>query len=111
MTDDLITWLRAQLDEDERIVRLNLGDKGLGDNGSFPDYQTYSGDDINAASDFLFNFRPPRMLAEVQAKRQILDEYESPDNHGGYADAMGFVVTLLALPFADRPGYQDEWRP
>jgi hypothetical protein len=86
--DDLVTWLRAQLDEDER--------------------------DMNA--------RP----AEVDAKRRILDlhtparpgdpSYGCPTcwegaEDGGPMDYPCPTLRLLALPYADRPGYQGSWRP
>ena len=113
---NLITWLRVQLDEDERIVRLNLGRSGLGDNGDFPDYRTYTDDDTGAAVDYLHNFRPPRMLAEMEAKRRILEWLDMAEDwmfdksYGGQPDGDD-VRKLLALPYADRDGYDESWRP
>jgi hypothetical protein len=112
--DDLITWLRAQLDDDERIARKNTGQAGLGDDGDFPDYRTYDGADIDAAVDFLHHFTSQRVLREVEAKRRMLDLYEAADP--GFVgtllrNCLDTPVRLLALPFSDRPGYREEWKP
>lgn len=72
---------------------------------------------------------PARVLAEVAAKRRILDEHQPIDGvswHGcTTCDAQGWgscgcagsgdwpcdTVKLLALPYADHPDYREEWRP
>ena len=65
---------------------------------------------------------PARVLAEVDAKRRILDEElvpalrdydtERPDLAKDVRyDIAARVLQLLALPYADRPGYREEWRP
>jgi len=72
---------------------------------------------------------PARVLAEVGSKRRILDEYTEARRREaekpGYdavgrletslakvvAPALERVVRLLALPYAGRPGYREEWRP
>lgn len=89
--DELVTWLRARLDDDERVARAATywGDLPLGHLAS----------DLEA---HLIHWMPPRVLAEVEAKRRILDAYE---------DETGYLLRLLALPYADRPGYREEWRP
>jgi len=52
-----------------------------------------------------------RILAEVEAKRRIVDRAtymgEAEDRMGGYADEF---LSLLALPYADHPDYRQEWR-
>jgi hypothetical protein len=70
---------------------------------------------------------PERMLAEIQAKRRMLDDVV-PDATGldmsvdgefrvGSRDEkaepyLGDILTrLLALPYAEQPGYREEWRP
>lgn len=77
-------WLRAQLDEDWQR-------------------------DSHRYSDFV--------LAEIETKRRILDahagEHECPsedDNCGWWVVACP-TVQLLALPYADREGYDEKWRP
>ncbi|MGC5033064.1 DUF6221 family protein [Micromonospora sp. DT229] len=111
--NDLVTWLRAQLDEDEERTRELL-------------YWTQQTILALKEPKLLGKYIPgwhdwPKVerlcrerLAEVDAKRRILD-----DAAGYIADGMeaatdglaGRVVAYLALPYADRPGYRDEWRP
>lgn len=65
--------------------------------------------------------RAEQALREVEAKRLILDEYEKAlDRRRLFRDdvasagallQMVAVVKLLALPFADREGFREEWRP
>jgi Family of unknown function (DUF6221) len=71
--DDLIAFLRARLDEAEAVINRNLGDDGLGDSGSYPDYSTWDDGDTKAADEYLREFNPKRMLAEVDAKRKIIE--------------------------------------
>ena len=113
MTEDLVAFLRARLDEDEQIIRRNLGESGVTDGGFFPDYRTYTDDDTAAAVDFLGQFKPPRMLAEVDAKRALIAETIEP--YLGFDTTMARVANqalrLLAPPYADHPSYRPEWRP
>jgi len=101
MSDELITWLRAQLDEDERQAGIALG-RGT------------------PAAQQLARF----LLADVQAKRQIFDhasdwaatlhhtpEGWTPQTTTPYRMAMEWTVQHLALAYADRDGYRQEWRP
>lgn len=114
MTDDLVVWLRAQLDEDEQVIRRNLGRNGLGDDGDYPDYQSRSDDDTNADDDYLSRFRSPRMLVEVEAKRRILDLWEASQDNNLPPDALivlDHVVQLVGVAHAAQPGYREEWRP
>ena len=97
---DLVPWLRAQLDEDERVAptaaivmatRSSTAEIGI------------------------------RLMAEINAKRRILDDYgkaldrrkQHPDDVASAAHllAMLHVIKLLALPYAERPGYLEDWRP
>ena|SRR5690606_16992256 len=128
MATDLVAWLRQQLDEDELVIERNSGRKGLTDDGVYPDYRTYDGEDLAAADDYLDRFNPKRMLADLDAKRRVLDEH-APRSVTGF-DVDGWEHTedmcaacvsadnwpcqtlrLLALPYAVRPGYREEWRP
>lgn len=97
--DDLITWLRAQLDEDERAARAWMP----------------FGTPTAADREHIARHDPARVLAEVDAKRRILDECESAIRksapRSNLNDLGWTVLRPLALPYADRPGYRDEWRP
>lgn len=70
---------------------------------------------------------PARALREIEAKRQILAlhrpvQQRSTGSGGGTvmdchicnhfpAQYPCATVRLLAMPYADRPGYHEEWRP
>lgn len=64
---------------------------------------------------------PSRVLAEVEAKRRIVAQYErAMENRRAHPDdlasagallALHGVVTLLALPYASHPDYDERWRP
>lgn len=50
-----------------------------------------------------------RVLAECDAKRRIVELYQfAPPASDPFMDQ---VILLLALPYADRPGYREEWKP
>ncbi|MER6978723.1 DUF6221 family protein [Streptomyces carpinensis] len=133
--DDLVQWLRAQFDEDERIAQ--AADAEL--SNVFTRIETFD-PEMAADERQIMEHRPARALAEVDAKRRILDLYASsvddrsalrarmreviytkPDELSGLhrqesalietAEQMAPVVRLLALPYANRPGYREEWRP
>lgn len=69
-------------------------------------------------------YDPARITAEVAAKLAILDHAElwsrtlhripdgwTAETATAYRMAMICTLRLLALPYAGRPGYLDEWRP
>lgn len=106
--DDLIAFLWARLDEDETAIR------------------TWAAccvhiDACDETGGYLERFDTRRMLAEVEAKREILDEYRlwAEDDSRDYdqsqtaADrtaALEVVVKLLAQPYAEHPDCRPEWR-
>lgn len=108
MNEEQVTWLKAQIDEDERVVWAAC----------------MHIDDCND-SGFYERFNNERVLAEIDAKRRILDlhhetEMESEPDHdrlgAGCAECHHFdwpcdTIRLLALPYAGRDGYREEWRP
>jgi hypothetical protein len=96
--DELVAWLRRQLDEDELAW------------------------EMVAARDVveMLHGEPlaPRVLADIKAKRAILDSYQwyidNADRPFAYerAGEMQLAerhVRLLAQPFAGRPGWREEW--
>jgi hypothetical protein len=99
--DELVRWLGEQLDEDEEDVR-----RGYLKAEPSPDYDGW--DKSTAAG------LPPivaaRVLREIDAKRRIVDRYAWLREHGD-TGGTAWVLPLLALPYADRPGYREEWRP
>lgn len=96
--DALITFLRARLDEDQKVY------------GSLLRIMDLAGDlDPDGDSRVMCT----KILADVAAKRQIIDQWLGEDSHGwhkGYEDAIADVLRLLALPFAGHPDYREEWR-
>jgi hypothetical protein len=128
--DDLVTWLRAQLDEDERIAR-EAADEGDGQwrLATYNDGTTtawhgeaevmtalYQDDAVH-----IRNWDPARVLAEVDARRRMLDVVlpKVTDLQGACdeewgarpgLDADDLLVRTLALPYSDREGYRDEWQ-
>jgi hypothetical protein len=108
--DDLVTWLRDQLDVDERaaLAWMPLGNP------------------TDAERDHIARHDPTHVLAEVDAKRRILAEVEQMQALEDQVDGewgsgswsydatdrpSAQILRALALPYADRPGYRDGWRP
>ncbi|WP_329215167.1 DUF6221 family protein [Streptomyces sp. NBC_01485] len=145
--DDLVQWLRAQLDEDERIARAatpgpwwhNPGKQWLGPE-AFEKYDLRQGEEfvgyggphpftgavastgpasnVQGMKDaaFIAAHDPARVLREIDAKREVVRLAErAHDYHetfmNGFAAAMEQALRLFALAYADRPGYQESWRP
>jgi hypothetical protein len=60
---------------------------------------------------------PARVLREVEAKRRIVVSFaagmaDTPLQRGTERYAIvRMVLRLLALPYSDRLGYREEWRP
>ena len=106
MGDDLVTWLRAQLDDDERVAHRV-------DPNQAPD-QLRAMVTREGSLPFLV-VDSARVLAEVDAKRRLLDWLERRDDwaldNNLWTWDSAEAVALLALPYADREGYRDEWRP
>lgn len=126
--DDLVRWLTACLDEDERIAR---GAGGLawfrpedpGDPAAIRDSEQ---DRIVCAEGWpsegqtvhIAEWDPARVLRETEAKRGILEEHQ-PSELAVYAPHGCPLchawpcptVRLMASVYRDREGYQEEWAP
>lgn len=142
MSDDLVTWLRTQLDDDAAVANSatsgpwNNDDRLARDAVFAPaidgfivdcDYGRMGPFAIHNAT-HIARWDPARVLAEVEAKRKILDLHAHYPVSFGEGFGCGIcawdgrlgelaneqwcaTVRLLALPFASRPGYREEWRP
>lgn len=87
--DALITFLRARLNEDEKVY------------GSLLRIMDLAGDlDPDGDSRVMCT----KILADVAAKRQIIELVIGA--YAGYA-----VLPLLALPYAGHPDYREDWKP
>jgi hypothetical protein len=133
VTDDLVAWLRERLDEDEQTARATGDAHWSYDRETFTvraeqsevasrRRSTYPGDPAGATTPILdvygthiARWEPARVLAEVQAKRRLLTQFELRSNSvratvrpatGGVWDDL---LRLLALPYAEHPDYRPEW--
>jgi hypothetical protein len=136
--DDLVRWLTACLDEDERIARA----AAAYDDGAAHDVEGPSGtwSCLDEAEWFGPSYRggviaprigqvnapelgahivehdPARVLQEIAAKRDLLAFAEGIHDHhatfttGVYA-RLEKTLRLYALAYKDRPGYRPEWAP
>jgi Family of unknown function (DUF6221) len=115
MIDDLVTWLRAQLDDDERGVR----------EWTKPREDLLLTTSLRDIHEWAERAGAKRVRDEIEAKRRIIDLHAddgphecatidrvvTPGEH--YTDYRLECLTLrlLALPHVGRPGYCEEWRP
>lgn len=133
--DDLVQWLRVQLDEDERIAREAGGlawsrPEDPGDPAAIRDSKgervvcdegwPSEGQEVHIAE-----WDPARVLREVDAKRRILRALENAEVSlrntvprrephelmTGATNSLRAIVRTLAAVYADRPGYREDWRP
>jgi hypothetical protein len=118
--DDLITWLRAQLDDDERVARATSDGRWFSADILRVNLAASQGD-----AEHIARWDPARVLRKVAAERRILDEHPTmvyTDGQPGYSQVLNdhvcpgdqtpcTTLRLLALPYADQPGYREEWRP
>jgi len=125
--DDLVTWLRAQLDEDERIA------KATTERQPYDEWDAVgAGDDDDVARSHwevvkiarmgqspaaralavhIAAHDPARVLREIDAKRRMIARVCYHGDLMDWDELHGDLLRLLAQPYADRPGYQVKWRP
>jgi hypothetical protein len=127
---DLVQWLTAQLDADERIARGAGGDSWRRQDHPSETVAVYDSKGEPVVYDegwpteeqqtHIARHDPARVLREIDSKRRIVDAHERrPMSSGETADCAqcwGAVwpcptLRLLALPYEARPGYRPEWRP
>lgn len=137
MTADLVQFLRARLDEDERIAQAH---KQAFPSWHHDDSANEIRDDANAGTvafvphaadgSHIARHDPARVLAEVDAKRRLLTVHardttysfsgcvtcDAGDNSCGCMGGSAYdypceTLRLLALPYADHPDYRPEWAP
>lgn len=136
----LVGWLEAQFDEDERMARDRRGifpSPGVDGDGTVWLHVRPGGNavlvrqrDPIAGHNDLAKLRNwanagcgwtlERVLREIDAKRRILAAAaetrawaigESGAAAGPAVKLANWTLRLLAAPYADRPGYREEWRP
>lgn len=110
---DLTEWLLACIAEDEAVARHKGADAMAGHRWKHAPENVYQ----EIQSEVLDNCR--HVLAECEAKRRIVGlhphELESDDSVRQCSTCrrpgLCGTVRALALPYAGRPGYREEWRP
>jgi hypothetical protein len=132
VTADLVAFLNARLDEDEQIAQATCcpdwtdeGWKVLDSNAALDEGLVAQTVQFQTDADHIARWDPARVLADVQAKRAILDDIvdevdglarrvDSEWGIGDYdptGDAADRLVRLLALPYRDHADYRPEWAP
>jgi hypothetical protein len=119
--EDLVQWLRAQLDEDEQTAREASNRRWLVQDNIIELYPEREDDGFmswptRSDARHAANWEPARVLREIDAKRQILGRYEElRADKSGIGDVeeeyQYFLLRLLAAVYEDRPGWRKEWRP
>lgn len=126
---DLVSFLCARLDEDERTARAPLGDHAA--SWTLPSSAVVDtgaadlGDEIHTGdarlAEHIARHDPARVLREVEAARRVLDRHDQMDG-GGCAWCWDKIygtdtswpcpdVRDVATRYADHPDYRDEWAP
>jgi hypothetical protein len=123
--DGLVQWYDAQLDEDERIAR-RAGDtfRQIGETGVIVATEGDRAEECASANwagiaEHIVRHDPARVLREIDAKRRLLDLHARAHHQCVAEDGPTqwhvkdpcATLRLLALPYADRPGYREEWAP
>jgi hypothetical protein len=133
MTAELVAWLRECLDEDERVALAAAEEGALAWATSSEDnnwHQFAVADDRGKVVVYdegwpsaeqavhIARHDPARVLAEVTAKRRIIDAHDEhyapaelfcPTCEGQYPPCQ--TLRLLASVYAGRPGWRSEWAP
>lgn len=119
-TDDIAAWLTQIWDEEEQSARF-AHDLAASIDYGIVDFQWVRfvrdalGGMVRSHSFDAGAPSPASVLARIVADRKILALHVG----GSYPDECGLcneslpceTVRLLAEPYADRPGYNEQWRP
>jgi hypothetical protein len=124
VSDDLMQFLRARLDEDAAVARKAASRQQGGGDWTFADMAVRAGDDAPVVRHtwvdegaHIARHDPTRVLAEVDAKRELIDEvlgYEARIDGewgvgGGVSPNTVPALRLLARPFRDHPDFDPSW--
>jgi len=115
MDEDLVRWLGEQLDTDAKTAE------------PYAEKAVHARDCVMLPDGFHVTYPcdcgvPERILADIEAKRALINKYTEseesldrwtcPDmSDVGRAEGLGTAIALLAVSYADRPGYREDWRP
>lgn len=132
--NDLVRWLGEQLDEDAARATAAGGDAWRRQEHPSETVAIYDskgepvvydeGSPTEEQQAHIVRHDPARVLREIDAKRQLLDEHPSVNGSDLGSDCGTCyrgdgvnarwpcrTLRLLAMPYADRAGYQESWRP
>ena len=111
-------FLNARLDEDEAVARAGMSEPAYPHYGDTAAHETLEmALNEGCAEEGAAHFRrwlPARVLAEVEAKRDLMamadpNDYWDDGGNGMSAHADD-ILRHLALPYADHPDYDEAWR-
>ena len=121
---DLVEFLTARLDEDERAARAaRPGPWSVDGSSVIATHPTDEVVDYTESADHIARHDPARVLREVGAKRSLIQRYKQPEESpdlprsfnkltaGVERAVLDEVFRSLALPYADHPDYDEAWRP
>ncbi|MFD8088581.1 DUF6221 family protein [Streptomyces malaysiensis] len=100
--DDLMEFLRARLDQDEREARRVPPNQSPAELRAMVTRE--SGEPFLVVAS-------ERVLREIDAKRRMIGRISSHAAVMGWDEVHGDLLRLLALPYADHPDYREGWRP
>jgi hypothetical protein len=106
MFQDLVNWLESQFDAEERDASAEHepGCRVVG----LPE----AGEAAMLVDPDLCTCRVRHRLLDFGARRRLLDDYEQAAAvDEALAGGLELAVRDLALAYADRRGYHEEWRP
>lgn len=127
-----MAFLRARLDQDEIYAHASMEENGAEEwvastrddvPSTYPHHGVWAdGPEIATVRGagtrrHIARHDPARVLAEVDAKRRIIDhlEYEladhGADNPWWYDGKLLPILSWLALPYREHPDYRPEWAP
>ena len=138
MSDDLVTWLRVQLDAEEQAAldAMWSGDERWTTYEFQHAHDTWNVDDSydegvatiraqaadsESVARHIVRQQPLNLIADIAGKRRVIARYEAAEKlraddewdaaNGGVAAGLRLAVLDLAAVYADRPGYRAEWAP
>ncbi len=125
--NEMVEWLKAQIDADEALARESLKLRTEGDwlpgHEPGPDSDLWVWDDWGPTSAPALGVGIERVLAECTAKRAMIEFHEhTQQEYFAAFEGRGTHVVVVTEPptvqlvhalarvYADRPGFRDQWR-
>lgn len=124
---ELVEFLLARIAEDEEAARAALRKSSYewSDNAFTEAVELAEGEGaVKEATSHIARWDPARVLAECEAKRQIVERFRYlngphavmpfvgyQQDEAGQVAALRLALKALTLPYVDHPDYQQEWKP